>query len=125
MRCACTWASSPAGVSQTISTGTPCFCVSSFAAASAPVRAERKTGLFDALGDDRDLEPGFGGAAGAVPDPPQAAAAAMIACRPPDLEPASHATSCEPRMSRRAVNRALAWSSTTATITAPPMMIHS
>src|SRR6185503_21209169 len=45
MRCACTWPSSPGGVSHTISTGTPVDAVSSFAAASAPVRADRKTGL--------------------------------------------------------------------------------
>src|SRR5262245_66481586 len=49
MRCAWTWPSSPGGVIQTISTGTPVFCVISLAAASAPVRAERKTGLVELL----------------------------------------------------------------------------
>src|SRR5688572_6866304 len=48
-RCACTWPSSAGGVSQTISTGTLCFCDSSFAAASAPVRADRNTGLVELL----------------------------------------------------------------------------
>jgi hypothetical protein len=47
MRCACTWPSSDGGVSHTISTGTPCFCDMSFAAASAPVRAERNTGFVE------------------------------------------------------------------------------
>ena len=49
MRCAWTWPSSDGGVSQTISIGTLCFCDSSFAAASAPVRADRKTGLVELL----------------------------------------------------------------------------
>ena len=47
MRCAWTWPSSAGGVSQTISIGMPCFCDSSFAAASAPVRADRNTGLVE------------------------------------------------------------------------------
>ena len=49
MRCAWTWPSSGGGVSQTISIGTLCFCDSSFAAASAPVRADRNTGLVELL----------------------------------------------------------------------------
>ena len=49
MRCACTCPSSLGGVSQAISTGTSCFAVSSLAAASAPVRAERNTGLVELL----------------------------------------------------------------------------
>jgi hypothetical protein len=40
IRCAWTWPSSVGGVSHTISIGTLYFCVSSRAAASAPVRAE-------------------------------------------------------------------------------------
>src|SRR5689334_9724476 len=47
IRCACTWPSSVGGVSQTISTGTLYFRVSSRAAASAPVRAERNTGFVE------------------------------------------------------------------------------
>src|SRR5262245_6996442 len=46
-RCAWTWPSSAGGVSQTISIGTLCFAESSFAAASAPVRADRNTGLVE------------------------------------------------------------------------------
>src|SRR5207237_4584482 len=37
------------GVSQAISTDAPVCCVSSLAAASAPVRAERNTGLVELL----------------------------------------------------------------------------
>src|SRR5687767_5243570 len=48
-RCAWTWPSSDGGVSHTISIGTLCFCDSSLAAASAPVLAERKTGLVELL----------------------------------------------------------------------------
>ena len=47
MRCAWTWPSSAGGVSHTISIGTPCFCGELLAAASAPVRADRKTGLVE------------------------------------------------------------------------------
>src|SRR2546428_8402229 len=47
MRCACTWPSSCGGVSHATSTGTPCFADRSLAAASAPERAERKTGLVE------------------------------------------------------------------------------
>src|SRR6266545_1928708 len=47
MRCACTWPSSCGGVSQRTSTLMWCCCESSFAAASAPVREARKTGLVE------------------------------------------------------------------------------
>jgi hypothetical protein len=36
-------------VSHAISIGTPCLALSSFAAASAPVRAERNTGFVELL----------------------------------------------------------------------------
>ena len=47
MRWAWIWPSSWGGVSQTISMAMPCFSDSSRAAASAPVRAERNTGLVE------------------------------------------------------------------------------
>src|SRR5688572_30116164 len=47
MRCAWICPSSVGGVSQAISTLIPCFADISFAAASAPVRAERKTGFVE------------------------------------------------------------------------------
>ena len=59
MRCAWTCPSSAGGVSQEISTGTPCFAVNSFAAASAPVLAERKTGLVEDLAIIAILSPGL------------------------------------------------------------------
>ena len=59
MRCACTWPSSLGGVSQSISTGTPVFAVRSFAAASAPVRADRKTGLVELFAIIAILKPGL------------------------------------------------------------------
>src|SRR5262245_66630702 len=76
MRCACTWPSSVGGVSQAISTLMPCFCDSSLAATSAPVRAARNTGLVELLAimpilkvlapaGDAAAAPGLGLAAGA------------------------------------------------------------
>ena len=47
MRWAWTWPSSVGGVSHAISIGTPFFCDNSLAAASAPVRADRNTGLVE------------------------------------------------------------------------------
>src|SRR3954465_1901961 len=47
IRCACTWPSSAGGVIHTISIEMLFFCDSSLAAASAPVRAERNTGLVE------------------------------------------------------------------------------
>src|SRR6266700_3501237 len=49
MRWAWIWPSSCGGVSQAISTGTPILADSSLAVVSAPVRAERKTGLVELL----------------------------------------------------------------------------
>src|SRR6476619_3493175 len=49
MRCACTSPSSCGGVSQAISMFIFSFAERSFAAASAPVRAARKTGLLELL----------------------------------------------------------------------------
>src|SRR5262245_66117541 len=63
MRCACTWPSSVGGVSHAISTGRPCFCDSSLAAASAPVRAARNTGLVELFAIIANLKPRAAGAA--------------------------------------------------------------
>src|SRR6185436_16348924 len=49
MRCAWIWPSSWGGVSQAISIGTPILIDSSLAVASAPVSAERNTGLVELL----------------------------------------------------------------------------
>src|SRR3954468_20976899 len=88
IRCAWTWPSSAGGVSHAISTGTLCFCVNSFAAASAPVRADRKTGLVEDLAIIAILRPPLLGGAEAlfaVPLPGsllQAAASAAITASP-------------------------------------------
>src|ERR1017187_678335 len=49
MRCACTVPSSSGGVSQSILMSIPTDLLNSVAAASAPVRADRKTGLVELL----------------------------------------------------------------------------
>src|SRR5215218_2001157 len=64
MRCACTCPSSEGGVSHTTSIGTLCLAESSLAAASAPVRADRKTGLVDDLAIMAILSPRLAGAPG-------------------------------------------------------------
>src|SRR5262245_18141725 len=68
MRWAWIWPSSWGGVSQTTSTGTLCFSESSLAAASAPVRAERKTGFVELLAIIAILRPDER-VAGAGPSP--------------------------------------------------------
>src|SRR5688572_4601661 len=81
-RCACTWPSSAGGVSQAISIGTLCFCDSSFAAASAPVRADRNTGLVELLAIIAilmpGLRPGASATVGLLPSLLQAAASARV-----------------------------------------------
>jgi hypothetical protein len=92
MRCACTWPSSVGGVSHAISMGTPCFAESSFAAASAPVRAERNTGFVELFAIIAILRPFFaaagfaasafaGSAGGALCGAPHAAVSAIAAMR--------------------------------------------
>src|SRR5215207_627446 len=85
-RCAWTWPSSAGGVSQTISTGTLCFCDSSFAAASAPVRADRNTGLVELLAIiaifNPGPRPGASATAGLLPSLLQPAASARARVNP-------------------------------------------
>ena len=129
--------------------GTPCFCDSSLAAASAPVRAERKTGLVELLAIIAILIGLRGRRRGAVPpavrrlarssrvrcgtDRAATTRASQLrrchsiarsarACR--RLDSASLHSAAAARAAARA-KRALAWSSTTATMIAQPMMIHS
>src|SRR5262245_27296263 len=66
MRWAWTCPSSDGGVSQAISIGTLCFCDSSFAAASAPVRADKNTGLVELLAIIAIFSPRAGAAGAAV-----------------------------------------------------------
>src|SRR5688572_18928964 len=85
-RCACTWPSSAGGVSHTTSIGTLCFCDSSFAAASAPVRADRNTGLVELLAIiaifSPGLRPGASATVGLLPSLLQAAASARVRVNP-------------------------------------------
>src|SRR3954451_20847495 len=72
MRCAWIWPSSWGGVNHMISIGTPVRPVRSFAAVSAPRRAERKTGLVELLAIIAiriGFAPGIGAAAPPVPSP--------------------------------------------------------
>src|SRR4051812_12266080 len=82
IRCACTWPSSAGGVSHTISIGMPCFCESSFAAASAPVRADRNTGLVELLAIIAIFSPRLAAvlapAGAALSPPPHAATITVI-----------------------------------------------
>jgi len=94
-RCACTWPSSVGGVIQTTSIGMPFFADSSFAAASAPVRAERKTGfvelfaimaIFSPLAEDGAGAVAAGAFAGEAAPPPGSHAAARSGARSTRLE---------------------------------------
>ena len=83
IRCAWTCPSSVGGVIHAISTGTPCSVDSSFAAASAPVRADKNTGFVELLAITAIFRPR--GLAGPPPvsgaDEPHAAASAAITAK--------------------------------------------
>src|SRR5688572_27833055 len=81
MRCAWTWPSSAGGVSHTISIGMPCFCDSSFAAASAPVRADRNTGLVELLAIIAIFSPALSVGASTTPGLPPSLLQPMASAR--------------------------------------------